>query len=443
VLEKAAALRLVNHLKENNLLNENQFGFQENVSTVHNLTKLTNFVATELNKKNFVVGIFLDLKKAFDVVPHNLLLKKLEKMGIVGLAYRWFASYLEGRMQCVEVGGKLSSLRDIVISVLQGSILGPILFLCYINDLPNSTDLLSLLFADDTAGLTSGPVLKTVLNKANLELKKIATWFRANKMAVNVSKTKFIVFKQKDVKVEISDEDWIYYNNNDDSMPTNPQKIFKLDRISNDNPVLGDRHYKLLGVYLDEHLSFDYHCTTVCNKIARSNYIISRVKNMLPTESLKTLYYALVHPHLLYCLPIYSCTSQKNVNKLLKAQKKSIRSITKSKSNAHTGPLFETLKILPFNNLVKFSQSVLMHSIVYGYAPSSLNNPWHFNHERNHNFDLRNAYDLYVPLARTEQVKRLPYFELARLWNDLPDIKLIPNPILFRSQIKQYFLINN
>jgi hypothetical protein len=116
-------------------------------------------------------------------------------------------------------------------------------------------------------------------------------------MAVNVSKTKFIVFKPKGTKAEINNEDWIYYDNNDNDMPIDPSKIFKLDRISNDNPVLGDRYYKLLGVYLDEHLSFDYHCTAVCNKIARSNYIISRVKNMLPTSSLKTLYYALVHPH--------------------------------------------------------------------------------------------------------------------------------------------------
>jgi hypothetical protein len=361
-------------------------------------------------------------------------------MGIVGLALRWFTSYLEGRSQCVDVEGNLSALRDIVISVLQGSILGPILFLCYINDLPACTDLLALLFADDTAGLTSGPDLKNVLKKANTELKKIATWFRANKMAVNVSKTKFIVFKPRGIKAEISENDWIYFDNNDNDTDHDPSKIFKLDRIFSENPVSCDRQYKLLGVYLDEHLSFDYHCTAVCNKIARSNYIISRVKNLLPVSSLKTLYYALVHPHLLYCLPIYACTSQKNVNKLLKAQKKSIRSITKSKHNEHTGPLFQSLKIMPFNNLVKYTQSLVTHSIVHNYAPGTLSNTWIFNHERNHNVMLRNAYDLYVPLARTDQIKRLPYFEWARLWNELPDFKLTPSPTLFKFNLKQHFL---
>jgi hypothetical protein len=113
VLEKAAALRLVGHLRDNQLLNRNQFGFQEKTSTLHHLAKLTNFVTKEINNKNYVVGIFLDLKKAFDVVPNNILLKKLEKMGIVGLALRWFTSYLEGRNQCVIYFIYLSTARKL------------------------------------------------------------------------------------------------------------------------------------------------------------------------------------------------------------------------------------------------------------------------------------------------------------------------------------------
>jgi Reverse transcriptase (RNA-dependent DNA polymerase) len=103
----------------------------------------------------------------------------------------------------VEINGKLSDLEYITISILQGSILGPILFLCFINDLPNCTDLLTLMFADDTAGLTSGPEIKPLIEKANLELQKLSMWFRANKMAVNVSKTKYMIFKPKSKKVTI------------------------------------------------------------------------------------------------------------------------------------------------------------------------------------------------------------------------------------------------
>jgi hypothetical protein len=173
ILEKAVANRLMSHLNDNKLLYEGQFGFQKGISTVHHLLSLTNYVSNELNKKNYTVGIFLDLRKAFDVVPHKILLKKLENLGINGIALRWFASYLEGRKQCVDIDDNLSDVLNLTISILQGSILGPILFLCFINDLPNCTELLSLLFADDTAALTSGPELQPVLDKANHELQKI------------------------------------------------------------------------------------------------------------------------------------------------------------------------------------------------------------------------------------------------------------------------------
>jgi Reverse transcriptase (RNA-dependent DNA polymerase) len=438
VLEKAVANRLMSHLRDNQLLYEGQFGFQPGVSTVHHLLKLTNFVAEELNKKNFTVGILLDLKKAFDVVPHKILLKKLENLGIAGVSLRWFASYLEGRTQCVEIDGKISEVLNLAISILQGSILGPILFLCYINDLPNCTELLALMFADDTIGLTSGPELHPLLNKANLELQKLGMWFRANKMAVNVSKTKFIIFKPKGKKITLNPNEGIFFNNNDLNSPNDPNKIYKLDRIYDDNPVSQDRTYKLLGVLIDEHLSFNQHCTYIGNKIAQSNYIIARSKNLLPSKMLKTLYYSLVHPHLLYCLPIYSCTSAKNLKKLLVMQKKAIRSICNSSYNQHTAPLFLDLKIMPLNELISFSQSLLMHSIIYNYGPPIFANQWITNNARNQNILLRNADDIYVPIVTSEQVNKLPLIAFAKLWNSLPDNKYHANPKLFKVLLKEH-----
>jgi hypothetical protein len=148
-------------------------------------------------QKKHVVGVFLDLRKAFDDVPHSTLLKKLEKMGIIDTELAWFASYLKNRKQTVDLNGCISSELIIDISVIQGSILGPILFLCFINDLYNCTNLFTLLFADDTAGLKSGSDLNELIREVNFEIKKIAKWFRANKMAVNVGKTKYIIFKTK------------------------------------------------------------------------------------------------------------------------------------------------------------------------------------------------------------------------------------------------------
>ena len=439
ILEKVVATSLVNHLELNNLLYDNQYGFLRGRSTIHNVTKLTTKIAKELSEKKFVIGIFLDLKKAFDTVSHEILLLKLSKMGITGTILDWFTSYLAGRSQYTEINGATSTSHPIDISVLQGSILGPILFLCFINDLHLATWLLTLLFADDTAVLDSDTDLPTLINRVNLEIQKIANWFRTNKMSVNISKTKYILFRPRGQKIPLNLEDnGVLFNSNEIGQPEDPSKIFKLGRIHNEHPDKNERTYKFLGIHLDEFLSFDSHCSLICNKLAKSNFIISRVKNILPTKSLKTLYFALVHPHLLYCLPIYSCTTQKNLKKISNMQKKAIRLITKSKYNTSTPTLFSELKILPFDHLITLTSGQLIHSIYHKYAPKALHNTWLTNEQRDINHDLRDAHSLYVPFARTDHVKRLPYFSFPKLWNELPDFKLTSNPTTFKIALKYY-----
>ena len=170
ILEKIVSIQLVNHLELNKLIYKHQYGFQRNKSTEHHLIHLSNFVSNAINENKYCIGVFLDLKKAIDVCSHSILIKKFKKLGISGTPLKWFKSYLSNRKQCVEVNGKTSNEKDISISVLQGSILGPILFLCYINDLPGSTLLYTLLFADDTACLASGNNLPELINFINTEL---------------------------------------------------------------------------------------------------------------------------------------------------------------------------------------------------------------------------------------------------------------------------------
>ena len=151
ILEKYVAIKLTNHLQLNKLLYQHQYGFQRGISTENNLLNVVNFVSSALNKGEYCIGLFLDLKKAFDVCSHDILLKKLEKFGIFDSSLQWFKTYLSNRKQIVDINGNYSEIKTINISVLQGSILGPILFLCYINDLYKATDLASFLFADDTS----------------------------------------------------------------------------------------------------------------------------------------------------------------------------------------------------------------------------------------------------------------------------------------------------
>jgi hypothetical protein len=248
------------------------------------------------------------LRKAFDVCSHKILLKKLQKFGISNVALDWFRSYLADRRQQVDINNNLSDQITINISVLQGSILGPILFLCYINDLPNSSDLNTLLFADDTAGLKSGKNLPLLMDQINIELKKWSSWFRANKMAVNMKKTKFIIFHSRGKKCEL-DGRRLYFDDNEQGMPFDQGKVSEIERVHDDHLDIKLKAYKTLVVYFDKHLTFARHVETLIAKLSRAIYMLNRVKNILPTTALKSIYYALFHSHLLYCPTVISCTS--------------------------------------------------------------------------------------------------------------------------------------
>ncbi len=151
-------------------------------------------------------------------------------MGIKGVAHKWFENYLKGRSQKVDINGKLSEEEELNISVIQGSTLGPILFLCYINDFYSATTLFSVLFADDTTCLSKGKNLQELLTYVKEELQKMAVWFRSNKMAVNTSKTKFIVFRTHGKRIDVNDC-VLTFNNNEPGQPEDPNLISNIYRI--------------------------------------------------------------------------------------------------------------------------------------------------------------------------------------------------------------------
>ena len=440
ILEKCIATQLINHLESNNILYKHQYGFQKNKSTEHNLISATNFIYNAINNGEYCIGLFLDLKKAFDVCSHDILLTKLRHMGINNTALQWFQSYLSNRTQFCEINGVRSSKKLIKISVMQGSILGPILFLCYINDLWKSTNLFTLMFADDTSAFKSGKNLNMLINDMNIEINNIAVWFRANKMCVNVSKTKYIIFRARGKT--INNDINLSYNANEPGQPIDDSLIYNLERIHDNNQDKNSRSYKLLGVYLDEYLTFNHHVNTLCNKLSKSLYCINRVKNMLSLKALRLLYFALFHPHINYCPIILNCTSTKNKSRIQKLQKKAIRTITKSSFKAHTEPLFEQNRILTFDNLIHLQSSLFMHSYVYNYAPAAFNGMWMDNEQRNTGYHLRNTdnNNVFVPFPRIELFKKSPLYSLPNTWNDLDHLKFQQNRFTFKWSLKcKYF----
>ena len=438
ILEKIVAEKLISHLLSNNLIYQHQYGFLPKRSTEQNLIQITNYIAEAINENMYCVGVFLDLKKAFDVCSHDILLAKLKKMGIVGIAHKWFSSYLQGRSQCVDIGGNFSEFLDLDISVIQGSTLGPILFLCYINDFWTCTAMFSALFADDTTSLAKGPVLQDVIKFVNVELQKMANWFRANKMCLNASKTKYIIFRTQNKPVDPLLCN-VYYNCTEIGQPDDPTMITQLERISFEG---SEKSFKLLGVYFDEYLSFKPHIDMLCTKISRSLFCLNRVKNFLDQESIRKLYFAMVHSNLAYGINVYGSANKTNLGKLVVKQKQAIRTVCNVNYRDHTVPLFKKLKVLPLEKLIEYARIKFMHNFHFKRLPLSFANTWMSNIERNPDRALRNANDLYIPPHRVEIVKRLPLCSFPEAWNSAPGNKLNPRQHSYLKELKSIMLSN-
>jgi hypothetical protein len=218
VFEKILHNRLTSFLNINNIISPCQFGFRKSHSTVHPLTLFTNSIGGALNDKMHSVAIFCDLKKAFDTVDHKVLLKKLSKIGVCDAALKWFDSYLSNRFQYVSIGSSASSLLRIKIGVPQGSILGPLLFIIYINDLLKASSMLNFLFADDTTLLSSHNDLDFLIDFVNNEFQKIVHYFRAHKLSIHPAKTKFILFSNNAAAHMMPFNIFINYNNSDSTV---------------------------------------------------------------------------------------------------------------------------------------------------------------------------------------------------------------------------------
>jgi hypothetical protein len=288
------------------------------------LLDLYNQVSKNVDNKNYVIGIFVDLQKAFDTIDHRILLSKLSYYGVRGVALKWFSSYLSDRQQYVLFNGVQSSKKIITHGVPQGSVLGPLLFLLYINDITCCSKLLHfILFADDTNILCYNQCLSTLLNIVNTELERLNQWFISNKLSVNVKKTSYMLFGRKKVDT-VANVSSVILNN------------CVLERVVST---------KFLGVIVDDKLNWNEHISYVSLKISQILGAFRKLKYKLPVAMLRVLYNALIYPHLSYCNIVWGCTLLSNLDTILKLQKKVVRLISNSPPRAHANILFRGLRI--------------------------------------------------------------------------------------------------
>ena len=323
----------------------------------------------------------------------------------------------------MEINGNISAQECITCGVPQGSILGPILFLIYVNNLQNSTNMKILSFADDTTVSTSSSDVLDLYNMANTEIAKLNDWFCANKLSLNAKKTKYIIFRPNLVHPDIQDR----------NITLNGHMV---DRIGNNQP---DKSFKFLGIYIDETLTWKHHTNNVCTKIPRTNYMINKVKHILPISSLKTLYSSLIHSHINYGLSIWG--TGHTLNKVYKFQKKSIIIIHNKPYNYHTEPLSKHSKILKIDDQYKLNTVTLMHQLKHDKLPTSFDALKHMYFSTNNRFPTRQQELAQCSRFRTTFTSTIPFHKFPRLWNELlPVCHQITSTHIFKTKIQTSLL---
>ena len=350
---------------------------------------------------------------------HNILIQKLEHYGVRGKALDWFNSYLTGRAHYTYCNNKTSELRMITCGVPQGSVLGPLLFLIYINDLPNiSTKLKFYLFADDTNIFFQSNNLDNLERTVNNELKKLSLWLNANRLALNISKTNFVIFASK-------------------------KKTHKnVTLLLNKKAIQQADHVKYLGVLIDSQLTFTQHITSLLNKISRVTGLMYKIRSCVNNKTLNMIYYSLIYPFLLYGIPIWGNADDTHINSILILQKKAVRLILNKQRNIHTtfelpgdpvmywyvdtfikvpsDPLFKELGILKVQDIFKMTTLNFVYDSLNKLNPNQFHLYYHYP-TNIHNTAANRDNNLDLPMVRTTiyGLKSIKYTG-CMLWNNLP-----------------------
>ena len=402
IFEKIMYNRVAAFLEIFKILHDNQYGFRKKSSTHVALLTFIDKVIEAIEKGEYAIGVFLDFSKAFDTVDHQILLNKLDHYGIRVCALSWFKSYLSRRLQYVTYNGSQSSQQMIKCGVPQGSILGPLLFLIYINDLCivcKSTE--PVLFADDTNLFSSGSNAISLQDGVNNDLAIIAEWLKVNKLSLNIKKTHFMCFSAKN--------------------KSRPGISLQIDGEA----IAEVNKSKFLGVVIDNKLSWKDHISFVCRKVARGIGVIIKARKVLHNESLKCLYYSFIYPYMIYCNQVWGSACKTNIESLQVLQKRAVRIILGVHPRSPSEPLFTTLKFLNCKNIFKYLIGRLMYRIYHGEL--HVLHGFFTKNSNIHVHDTRQKCHYHLPLCRTNLGKCGLRNVGASIWNNILSVNINPN----------------
>ena len=356
IFEKLIFNKVYKFLDQKGTIYDLQYGFRPKHSTTHALINITERIRESLDQGKVACGIFVDLQKAFDTVNHDILLDKMHRYGIRGSASKWFKSYLSNRYQYVSLQGFDSNRTKIEHGVPQGSVLGPLLFLIYINDLPKAIKhSFVYLFADDTNMLKICDSYKLLQKQINHDLKGLYLWLLANKISLNATKTELIIFRKEGKKYEIPI---------DLRIKINGQRLYPTHSI------------KYLGIYLDEYLKGTAHILNLQPKLRRANGMLSKIRHYTLPHQLASIYHSIFASHMTYGCQIWGLSPTNTyIEKIQVLQNDALRRISFAPDfRDHVTPIYIKLNLLKIKDLITLKNLLLIHDYFNKKLPKSFDN---------------------------------------------------------------------
>ena len=417
ILEKIVYKRLYRFLQNYNLLIPNQFGFRSGHSTDYAILYMYDKIIEAFRKKEHIIAVYMDLSKAFDTIDHKILIHKLKNYGVRGVALSWFIDYLKNRQQYVTFQSQDSQKQNLTCGVPQGSILGPLLFIIYINDIINSSPLLHfIIFADDTSVLYSHNNLRTLTNRLNCELSKLSKWFKTNKLSLNINKTNFINFQKA--------------TSNEENCSV----------LIDGSPLTEKQSTKFLGVIIDSHLTWNEHILNVHKTISRNIGILYKLRHFLSEKSLLVLYNSLILSHILYSNIIWGNCSITKINSILLLQKRAMRIIINANYLSHTEPVFHRLRSLRIQDIHILQTSIFMYKYSQNQLPSLFHNIFNLN-SNIHAYPTRRSSDYHLENPKIILAQKSIRHNGPDVWNNLPNnLKQCSSLFSFKASLKKYML---
>lgn len=405
IIEKAIKVRVMEFLEHTQFFSKKQFGFRKQKSTQDAVYHTCSEIYASLDRCEKVLALFLDLKKVFDTIPHLKLLEKLENAGIRGTALDLFKDYLFQRKQRVNVAGLCGNNGDVVCGIPQGTVLGPLLFLIYINDFCEM-DLEGSLagFADDVSIVVRGKDWNEVESKTNNILKQVKNWLDEHKLALNTEKTKLITFGLAKKSLPVSDLKIVMHK----QICTNQTVDIATTRTSCNCPKIGSVNcMNYLGVIIDKNLKWDEHINQLTKKTRRTFYKFLRLRQIVDLKTMKMVYAAFTQSILQYCILIWGGARKKYINKLFLAQKSVLKIILKRNRRYPTEMVLSEADVLSINKL--YVKQLIIHAYKQPRTTP------------NHEYNTRNIQTLQTPRVRAATAQRFCSYIAARFYNRVPN----------------------